>query len=106
MRLVLHGMLGLVLECFFAGKDVMNSEYDYVEKNYSAFQKMSFDPSSAGKYAVIYDEKLVGLFDTMIDADKAGALVDPKEEYIVQQVGSSVSVDLGFLSRTDFVEGR
>ncbi len=58
---------------------------------HSTFQKMSFDSTSRGKYVVVYDGRLIGLFDTMIDADKAGGSADSKEEYPERGVYRSAS---------------
>ena len=73
---------------------------DYVDSNYSAFEKLQpeFNPEDAGKYAVLADGKLIGVFETLSDADHTGHLVVPSGEYIVQQI-QAPALDLGTYSR-------
>lgn len=70
-----------------------------IERNYAVFLDLLNDllPDSAGKYALLHDQRLEGIFPSPGDAERAGYARFKDAPYSVQLV-SREPVDLGFYS--------
>ena len=70
-----------------------------IERNYAAFKDMLGDllPGDRGKYALLHDRKLVGVYRTAADAERAGYAQFKDQPYSIQLV-SKTPIDLGFYS--------
>ncbi|MGQ7830407.1 hypothetical protein [Altererythrobacter sp. Z27] len=70
-----------------------------IERNYAVFLDLlrSLLPKEAGRYALLHDQKLIGVFDSPADAERKGFEKFGKSPYSIQQVDSE-PVDLGFYS--------
>lgn len=70
-----------------------------IERNYAAFSDMLSNllPNHAGKYAVMSEQNLAGLFDTPGDAARYGHAKFGDLSYSIQLV-TDEPVDLGFYS--------
>jgi hypothetical protein len=70
-----------------------------IDRNYAAFKDLlpSLLVLAEGKYALMRDQRLEGIFDTPGLADRAGYERFGKENYSIQLVSDS-PVDLGFYS--------
>lgn len=68
-------------------------------ENYSAFQKMLPEllKTAKGKFALLRNEELVGLFETAGDAHSSGRASFDDDLFSVQKVEDS-SINLGFFS--------
>jgi hypothetical protein len=70
-----------------------------IERNYGAFIDMLDDllPANAGRYALIRDRTLAGVFDSPGDAERQGFAKFGAAPYSIQLV-TDEPVDLGFMS--------
>lgn len=73
---------------------------DHVDRNYKSFEALLPDliRSSAGKWALMRNEKLDAVFDTALDAYTAGSLLYPDDGLFSIQEIRSRPVDLGWFS--------
>lgn len=74
--------------------------FPYLAENYAAFEKLlpRLAARASGKYAVVANGALVGVFDTLDDADRVGSLMVESQEYIIQRINGP-ALDLGVYSR-------
>ncbi len=72
---------------------------DHVDRNYAAFKELLPDllRDSAGKWALMRNEKLEAIFDTALDAYTAGTLLCIDRLFSIQEIRSH-PVDLGWYS--------
>lgn len=70
-----------------------------IERNYAAFKDMlpALMEEAAGKYALLRDQRLEGVFSTPGEAERAGYAQFRDAPYSIQLV-SQKPVDLGFYS--------
>lgn len=70
-----------------------------IERNYAVFLDLltSLLPLEAGRYALLHDRRLEGVFDTPAEAERAGFRQFGAEPYSIQLVDEE-PVDLGFYS--------
>lgn len=70
-----------------------------IERNYVAFVDMLREllPQNEGRYALMHDMELKGLFDSPGNADREGFAKFGRDQYSVQFV-SDQPVDMGFMS--------
>lgn len=70
-----------------------------IERNYAAFLDMLTDllPSEAGRYALLHNQLLEGVFDSPGEADRCGFAKYGRKPYSIQLV-TNEPVDLGFMS--------
>jgi hypothetical protein len=75
------------------------SRKEQVEMNYKAFQELlpNIPVEFHGKFALMKDGKIVGYFDTALDAYTAGQKLFKDEPFSIQEVIDAL-VDLGFFS--------
>jgi len=72
---------------------------DAIERNYSRFLSMLSEllPRHRGKYALLYDQELIGLFASPGDAEQEGERRFPGAVYSIQPVEDQ-PIDLGYFS--------
>ena len=79
----------------------MTNRDTMIRANFEAFQKLSaqskFKKEDKGKYALMRDQKLVGVFDDARLAHKHALETYDDDNYSVQEVGQE-PIDLGFFS--------
>ena len=70
-----------------------------IKANFDAFQELSaqFKDEDKGKYALMRDQKLIGVFDDARLAHKHALDTYDDENYSVQEIGQE-PIDLGFFS--------
>ncbi|MEG3147830.1 hypothetical protein U1839_24535 [Sphingomonas sp. RT2P30] len=70
-----------------------------IERNFAAFKDMlgNLLPQNAGRYALLHDQELKGLYTTPGDAERAGYAQFKEAPYSVQLV-TDEPIDLGFYS--------
>jgi hypothetical protein len=70
-----------------------------IQRNYAAFQDMlgRLLLTDSGRYALIHDRELAGLFDSPAEAARNGFAKFGKSPYSIQLV-TDEPVDLGFMS--------
>lgn len=70
-----------------------------IDRNYTAFEKLLPDiiQEQRGKFALMQDGQIVEFFDTLRDAQAAGACIFSDGLYSVQRV-TDLSIDLGYFS--------
>jgi hypothetical protein len=70
-----------------------------IERNYAAFKDLlgSLLTESPGQYALLHQQRLVGLFQSPGEAERAGFKKFGEDPYSIQLV-SDEPVDLGFYS--------
>ena len=70
-----------------------------IDRNYAVFHDImaTLPVAAEGRYALLHDQQLDGLYKTAGDAERAGYARYKDEPYSIQRV-SSESVDLGFFS--------
>lgn len=79
---------------------VQEQVQDHVDRNYKSFEALLPDliRSSAGKWALMRNEKLDAVFDTALDAYTAGSLLYPDDGLFSIQEIRSRPVDMGWFS--------
>ena len=79
---------------------VQEQVQDHVDRNYKSFEALLPDliRSSAGKWALMRNEKLDAVFDTALDAYTAGSLLYPDDGLFSIQEIRSHPVDMGWFS--------
>lgn len=77
----------------------MHSMEVEIERNYAAFLDLigSLLPNEMGRYALLHDAKLCGVFDTPGQAERAGYNEFGEKPYSIQEVNPE-PIDLGFYS--------
>lgn len=70
-----------------------------VERNYDFFQRnlATFLTDHSSHYALLHDARVIGFFESVGEAYRAGLAQFPDELFSIQQVMSD-PVDLGFMS--------
>lgn len=70
-----------------------------IERNYAVFLDLlpRLLPEEAGRYVLLHDRKLKGIFDRPSEAERAGFEQFGNKPYSIQQVDKE-PVDLGFYS--------
>lgn len=70
-----------------------------IQRNYAAFVDLlqSLLPANLGRYALVHDQQLEGVFDTPAEAARSGFAKFGDEHYSIQFV-TDEPVDLGFMS--------
>jgi hypothetical protein len=70
-----------------------------IERNYGAFLDMLADllPTDHGRYALMHDMRLEGVFDSPGEAERAGFAKFGRNPYSIQFV-TDEPVDMGFMS--------
>ncbi len=77
----------------------MSEHQEEVDKNYLAFKAMLPSLSAnAGKYVLLKDGELEGIYDTFRDAVQTANAFFTDDKFSIQQI-TSHPVDLGFRSR-------
>lgn len=68
-------------------------------ENYAAFERMlpKLLPTDAGKFALLYDRKLIGVFDSAAEAHSVGRTRFDDGLFSVQKVKEG-TINLGFFS--------
>lgn len=83
-------------------KNMINKELiqKEIDNNYEEFQKLlpELFSQNAGKFALLKDRKVVGIFDTMLDALSAGKLAFSDGLFSVQEIKFDKNVNLGLFS--------
>ena len=69
--------------------EAQKRNYKFFEDNLNAYLQ---DPILRGKYAVLYDEKLQGVYDSFGAAYTAACSGFPTDEFIIQQIINSAEV--------------
>ncbi len=76
----------------------MSKYQDQVDKNYEAFQKaLPTLQAHAGKYALLRDEEIIAIYDTLSDAVATAEKFYPDGLYSIQKITAD-PVDLGYFS--------
>jgi hypothetical protein len=77
----------------------MNEKQNHIDRNYEAFKRLLPEllVTHAGKAALMRNEELVEIFDSMADAERAGRKLYSDGMYSVQQI-TDRTVDLGYFS--------
>ena len=75
-----------------------------IEENLEFFKKKLPDllKNQRGRFVLLHNKEIVGIFDTIRDAQTAGDKLYPDKIYSIQQV-TDASVNLGFYSYADSV---
>lgn len=70
-----------------------------IERNYAAFLDMrgGLMPAHSGRYALLHDQRLEGIFDTPAAAEREGYRRFAQDNYSIQLI-TDEPVDLGFYS--------
>jgi hypothetical protein len=70
-----------------------------IERNYAIFLDLlaTLLPKEKGRYALLHDKSLHGIFDSPGEAERAGYAAFGSKPYSIQQVNDE-PVDLGFYS--------
>ncbi len=78
----------------------MISKQDEIDKNYKVFLKLlpSLMPVYSGKFALLKDQKIIKIFDTLPDAYETGKLLYNDGLFSVQEIKYDTSTHLGFFS--------
>ena len=76
-----------------------DSVQEAIERNYAWFlgQLSELLPDQRGRYALIHDQQLIGLFDTPGEAEHQGELRFPNGFYSIQPVEDQ-AVDMGYIA--------
>jgi hypothetical protein len=84
------------------GFTVMSEKQDHIDRNYEAFKRLLPDllATHAGKTALLRNEELVDIFDSMADAERAGRRLYPDGLFSVQRI-TDRTVDLGYFSHAE-----
>lgn len=70
-----------------------------IERNYAWFlgQLSTLLPDQQGRYALIHDQHLIGLFDTPEEAERQGELQFPNAIYSIQPV-EDYAIEMGYFA--------
>jgi hypothetical protein len=70
-----------------------------IERNFRAFQarESAFPPSQNGKYALMHDGEVIGVYDTLADAHQTGERFYRDQVYSIQRIGRK-PIGLGYFS--------
>lgn len=70
-----------------------------VDQNYEAFREMVPDlmKSSPGKWALLHQRQLIGVFDTSGEAVAAGEMMYPEGRFSIQEI-TTEPISLGWFS--------
>lgn len=82
------------------------SDLDHeIEKNLSAFKKelSILEKSHSGRYALLRHEKVVGIYDTIRDAQLTGSNFFEDKLFSVQKI-TSVPINLGYFSYAMYMD--
>jgi hypothetical protein len=73
---------------------------DMIERNYAWFlgQLSTLLPEHRGKYALIHDSRLIGIFANPGDAEREGERKFPNAPYSIQPIEDQ-AVDMGYFSQ-------
>jgi hypothetical protein len=73
--------------------------HDIIQRNYAWFltQLSALLPEHRGRYALIHEARLVGIFNSPGEAEREGERQFPKAPYSIQPIEDQV-VDMGYFS--------
>ena len=77
----------------------LRTKQEEVDRNFSFFQKelSKLLVSDRGKFALIHDCQISGLYETVVDAQTAGSQIYPDGLFSIQKITDEIG-DLGFFS--------
>ena len=65
----------------------MNDRDTMIMANFDAFEKLQFKDEDKGKYALMRDQKLIGVFSTFRDAYEHALETYDDDNYSLQEIG-------------------
>ena len=76
----------------------IDNNFDFIQRTMA-----SYLPNNEGKYALLRDCSVIELFDTAVEAERAGMIRYGSQPFSIQEI-TMTTVDLGFFSHA-FAEG-